>query len=837
MDDEPVTASDYFHRGVDFLEKGEYQRALECVNAAIERNYFGADIALVKGEILFELERFDDALQWFQRAAELDDTLKTEALLWRGRVFMDMRQFGRALSAFNRVIELHPLPGMAYLHKGTVLVERGDFLKGLESLEEAHQLLGDSDERLAEVLYWQGRGLSGLNRIGEAIACFERCLALEPTFVEAYTDLGDLYRSTGRVEQTVEVYRRGLKQLPEDAVLCNELGNALRDLGRIDESLEMFKQALEAGEVESIAYFNRALTYERAQRWDEALKDYERVLEANPADIESRTRRLDIFSRLDQFTRAFDEYANLSEDAKALSETTQVYARFLNRFARAQEAKADTAGAMITYRALLGLHPDLLSLDNPGKEFASPRERQIAILKLLDGLADKDENSDLRETIAAPLLFSLRTTEDADSLADASEALAKRALDGPYPEVAQLVLAEIAYYHRHQPEVALEFTAAALARRPDYVAALWLKVSILLEGMNDAPGAIETYHEILRFSPDNPSVLDALGQLYLEQGEPLRALGCYRTLIASTPGDLAIQRELAQCYLALGRTSEAIDELRRLANRNEQDLELKLDIATALLRSNALNEAGELLSEIEDINGHLNPSVDDTCAELRAGLLNAQKRHDQALQALGDIPDDELSEDGLLQRGIALAASDDLDSASDDFLRVMSEGSPGHPTARRARVELAKIERAQGNVERAIELLQEGLAQFPYQVRVRSLLVWFMQEAAREEDAIREEEMLSRYRDLEVGRRLVFAEEFADAADEFRSLTRSYPNFPEAYYWLAAAQCRCGQFKASVASLAESLELDASLLARAKKDPLFEGFAFSELNPTPGTSS
>lgn len=830
MDDEPLTASDYFHRGVEYLERGRYEDALEAVNAAIERHYFGADIAMVKGEILFELSRYREALSWFKRASELDDGTKVEATLWRGRVFMEEGQLGRALSAFNRVIQMSPLPGMAYLHKGTVLVERGDFLLALEALEEAQALLSDNEERAAEVLYYQGRGYQGLKRLGEAVAHYERCLALETDYLDAYTELGELYRSTGRVEQAVEVYRRGLRVLDDEAVLYNELGNALRDLGHVEESISMLNRAIELGDVTSIAAFNRALSYERSHRWEEALRDYQLVLDDAASDTEARLRRLEIFSRLDRFDDAFLEHGRLTESERENSEVRQVYARFLNRYVRYLESQGNVSGMLDTYRKLLDLHPDLLSLENPGKQFASPRERHETVLELLDHVGLADPNADLVHLIKAPLLFSLRSEENEEELARAAEEAAREARKGPFPEVAELILAEVAFYSRHDSESALNALNRALAARDDYVAAMWLKVTVLLEGMRDVNGAIQTYNAILRHTPNNPAVLDALGQLYLEQGDPYRALICYRRLIGSAPGDVAIQRELASCYLALGRISEAVDELRRLSARNPQDLELKLDIVDALIRAGSQNEAADLLGEVESQNAHLNPSVDDACAELRALLLNQQRRFSQAMAALNDVPDDELSDLGLLQRGIAGAADDDTrDQAMDDFLRVISEVSEQHPIGRRAKIELAKLERVCGRPEEAERLLEEVIESNPFQWRVRALLVWVLRELGREDEASRAEVQMNAYRELDHGRRLLLNEEFEDAADELRALAGRHPNFAEAYYWLAAALCRCGYYKAATAQLSEAGTLGSGMIARAKTDPFFEGFAFSEL--------
>jgi tetratricopeptide (TPR) repeat protein len=822
MDDEPVTASDYFHKGVDHLEHGELDKALECVNRAIERNYFGADIALVKGEILFEMGKPDESLGWFTRAVEMDESLATEATLWRARVFFEKRQYGRSLSALNRVIEQSPMPAEAYFLKGLVLSERGDYLKAMEALAESRALVGDSDERLADILVWEGRCLHRMRREEEGIARLEKALTIAPDFIEAYAELGEMYRAQGRLDQACQSYRRGLRIHPGDASLCNDYGNALRDLGRLDESLEQLNLAIENDKRQTIAIFNRAITHERMGKWDEALADYSKVVEADPKDAEARLRRMDIHSRLERFDEAYREFEGIPEAERKSEDAEEKLARLMNRHARALEAAGKQGEALSLYAKILKLHPEFLDLDNPGKHFGSAADRHERSLEQLSAIPDSHPDVALLPLIRAEVCLRLGDHKKA-------RLHANQAMSGPHPELAHLVLADLLYHDHNDPKAALDEVAAALKIRPKFVKALWLRVGIQAEGTRDAPGAIATYHELLHLVPDNPAVLQELADYYYDLGEVYRALVCYRMLQDTLPGDGGVQREIAMCYLGLGRTSEAIAELKRIAQAGDPDLSCRVALADALLRGGEDPAAAELLNEVEQLNEGLDPSVDDACRELRAVLLNRQKRHKKALDVLARVPDDELSDIGLLQRGIAFARLELNEKAVACFARLIEDAPPGNQCAVAARLEIAKIARATGNLKDAVTALEELLAIDPYHWRARTLLVWMLRESGRAEDADAQENAVTIYRELETGRRFMLTDQFTDASEALREFVAKYPQFSGGYYWFAAAQCRLGQYVSATAAMKRVLEIEPRLLDEARGDPFFEGFAFSEL--------
>lgn len=820
---EPVTASDFFHKGLEELQRGDYAEALKSIDNAISRNYFGADVALTKAEVLFELRRHDDALEWLDRALAMDSSLQGEVSLLRARVHFEQGAFSRALSALNRAMADSGSPGETWLLKGMVLSERGDHQKAMAALEEARALTGDDTAKLADVLYWEGRTLRAMHRFADATARLERVLALDPKHAEGYNELAEAYRVQGMLDVACEIYERGIKENPDESIIRNDYGNTLRDLGRLEDALKQLNKAAELDESVSTCIFNRATIFERMERWEDAIADYKTVLTENPEDAEARLRMVDIYARIGKFKEAREAYFSLSDAERDRPDVQDVYARYLNRRARDLELRGVQTTALEIYRELLELNPDLLDFDHAGKQFASTEVRCRRVLKQLTTLEDDDPNRSLIPLIRGMLRFRVGPRDQAlHELEDC--------LQGEYADVARTHLAEIYAVDRRDPERALQCLDLALKLRPNYVQALWGKAEVLDEQLHDPAGALQCYQAILRIIPGNPAVLDALGNLYLRTGENYRALQAYRQLLEVTPRDRAVRRSQAIARMELGQVGLAINELERIRDEDPYDPITRVTLAAALCQSNQLEQAASLLDQLASSSGSgYDWSIEAIMREVRAEVFNKQRRHTEALRTLRTMRGEDLSASGLLQRGVAQIATGNLEGGRASFKEVIRDMPQSARVSREARIELAKLHLHQKRTAAARELLEDTLRYAPFSRRARVLLIWALRELGEVEESDHQDGELLAVEELRPVVRQLLRGEFEEAREELSALSRRRPNHPETLYWQTAAELGCEAFEDALLTMRRLVELEPKMEERARRDPFFDQFVFSDL--------
>jgi tetratricopeptide (TPR) repeat protein len=138
--------------------------------------------------------------------------------------------------------------------------------------------------RLARVLRTAGRE-------AEAIAAFEKLIAIAPGLREAHGELGNLYAGTGRLDEAVAAYRRELALDPQSFLARANLGLALARQERdaearphLERAIQMYQEGavpqwVMSSEQVSAAYVALGDIRSRAGDLDAAIADYRRALE------------------------------------------------------------------------------------------------------------------------------------------------------------------------------------------------------------------------------------------------------------------------------------------------------------------------------------------------------------------------------------------------------------------------------------------------------------------------------------------------------------------------------------------------------------------------------
>lgn len=161
-----------------------------------------------------------------------------------------------------------------------------------------HGKSGDSRQRTAYEYYLEGCKLDEDDRrIEDAEAAYHRAIELDPSFANAFTNLGNLLFRRGNAEQAEQMYRRALRVDAGQPEAWYNLGFLLYDKGDLERARQGFERALESDPGFADAHFNLAIVLEELERTDEAREHWRRYLELDPntswAEIAHRHLRQD----------------------------------------------------------------------------------------------------------------------------------------------------------------------------------------------------------------------------------------------------------------------------------------------------------------------------------------------------------------------------------------------------------------------------------------------------------------------------------------------------------------------------------------------------------------
>ena len=100
------------------------------------------------------------------------------------------------------------------------------------------------DEKQAWVWNNKGNALNGLKRYEEALVAYDRALALDPNVANAWNNKGNALHNLKRYEEALAAYDRALALDPNLANAWNNKGVALDDLEAHEEALVAYDRAL-----------------------------------------------------------------------------------------------------------------------------------------------------------------------------------------------------------------------------------------------------------------------------------------------------------------------------------------------------------------------------------------------------------------------------------------------------------------------------------------------------------------------------------------------------------------------------------------------------------------
>ena len=71
----------------------------------------------------------------------------------------------------------------------------------------------------------------------------ERAIQLDPTYAPAYSNLGNVYRERGQIDQAIAQYQKAISMDPDYWIAHQNLGVVYKQQGRVGEAVREFKLA------------------------------------------------------------------------------------------------------------------------------------------------------------------------------------------------------------------------------------------------------------------------------------------------------------------------------------------------------------------------------------------------------------------------------------------------------------------------------------------------------------------------------------------------------------------------------------------------------------------
>ncbi|MGF1498252.1 MAG: tetratricopeptide repeat protein [Elainellaceae cyanobacterium] len=362
---QPQAPQGYANLGGLYAQQQQWQRAIACYQTALrlDPKFAGAYRNLARClEQIQQAEAANDA--WYQ-ALMLDPTWASAAVaLDLGQQLAAARKLDAAIDCYRLVTQRYPEVLSAFHRLGRLLVQRGQVTAAIACYREAvgHHATD------AAAYFELGRLLAQAESesVAEAIVCLRQAAQLQPTFNDAFLQLGHLFYEQQDWAAAAAAYERVAVLQPQAADAHHLLGEVRSQQQFWPEAIAAYRQAIALRPEFSWSHNNLGDALLRVQRWDEAAAAFRQAIALYPAFAWSHYNLGEALAHLEDwdgaiaaYRRALDLQPDLPLGHHKLAEVLQARAQTDQQTAIAlyQQAIARSPDAEAPYHGLIQLQP------------------------------------------------------------------------------------------------------------------------------------------------------------------------------------------------------------------------------------------------------------------------------------------------------------------------------------------------------------------------------------------------------------------------------------------------------------------------------------------------
>jgi len=473
-----------------------------------------------------------------------------------------------AVAEFEKIVLLQPKSVEDRMVLGQLYTVKHDAKKAEEQFKTAQAIEPDSEEVVLNLarLYAESGDIAHAAKVIEDVAVTERSPKMEFA-------LGAAYDQLKRPKNAIAAYQRSVALEPGDAHTLSALAQALLTDSQYDEALKQFRQVLEIDPNDLEALIHIGEIQRRQGKYEDALATIRTARKQDPTSLEAGYNEgllLDVLARYDEAAIVYEKMVDLTSHANGAYTTEEKNNRgiFLERLGAVYHEQNKVDQAIATYQKMIDMGGDNAQHGFQGQvdtyRDARMFDRAIGVSRKAVEANPKDR--DLKLMLAGELTDQGKPDEGL--------ALAKAMLNNSADDrTIWLAMGQMNVRLRRWKDADEDFTKAATltTKKEDRTYLLFLRGE-LAERQKHYEPAEQFFRQALELDPNSAMTMNYLGYMLADKGTRLtEALKLIRKAVELEPMNGAYLDSLGWAYFKLGQYELAEENLRQAAERDRTD--------------------------------------------------------------------------------------------------------------------------------------------------------------------------------------------------------------------------------------------------------------------------
>ncbi|MEO9484987.1 MAG: tetratricopeptide repeat protein [Ekhidna sp.] len=223
-----------------------------------------------------------------------------ESLFMVGQSWFQEKRFDKALEFYNKGAELQPSNEGLLLQRAISLTNLGKLVEAKSAFEN----LKRSSKTSVGILFHAARNLKKMGHFESAIQHYQKLLDMEPQHIQGLNNLGNLYQQVHEYAKSMECYARLLEIDDESPMTHCNMAGLLQKMGQLDKAERLYLKALNLDGTNTLAHYNLGVIQSVKYEHKKALEFLQKAIQLSPDNAKYLSTYANVLNGIGERTKA-----------------------------------------------------------------------------------------------------------------------------------------------------------------------------------------------------------------------------------------------------------------------------------------------------------------------------------------------------------------------------------------------------------------------------------------------------------------------------------------------------------------------------------------------------
>ncbi len=274
----PASPAYYYFAAAELkLKEGDVNEAIWLMGQAVKYDSASSYLKLEMANLLLIKKEDDKAIELVEQVLKVDPE-DIQALTLSGGIYQQQNKLDQALNAYEKVIAHNPANQNVYLLLGRIYWNTND----LDNAERVFQLMAQNIPDSYAAFYFYGKVLAAKGKLEAAEAALLKSLELESSLEEPRAELLKIYKARNQSSKITEIYLSMLENNPGNHKAAFGLADHYRQIDQIPRSLKILTELGRGVKDDSTIISSLFESYMESKQYKEALWALEGMIQSAP---------------------------------------------------------------------------------------------------------------------------------------------------------------------------------------------------------------------------------------------------------------------------------------------------------------------------------------------------------------------------------------------------------------------------------------------------------------------------------------------------------------------------------------------------------------------------